>query len=132
MTAVEPAWSISAFQFTPSCLIAWRSISTMRTFSITWSLPAMLSMFSTSSGLATVALAICTARSASPAFSTVPDRITLSLIPSTRTDEPGMTRLMVSASAEVFWSTRMLSESSLRPAASKNMASVTPLFRPST
>jgi hypothetical protein len=78
-----------------------RCISTMRTFSITWSLPAMVSMFSTCSGRSTEARAICTALSASPRLATSPERMMLDRMPSTWTRAPGRMRLMVWAMAEV-------------------------------
>ena len=78
-----------------------RCTSTMRTFSITWSLPAMESMLSTCSGRETAAAAIRTARSASARLITSPERIRLSFMESTRTRAPGSRRLIVWATAPV-------------------------------
>ena len=107
-----------------------RCISTMRTLSITWSLPATPSMLMTCSGFSTAARAICWARSASARLATWPERIRLPFMASTWTRAPGTMRLMVWATAEGSWSTRMSSDRMRRPAASKNTASVEPFFRP--
>ena len=75
---VSPSWPITAFRSTPSCLMTLRCTSTMRTCSITWSLPATLIMFSTFSGDPTNWAAIRAALSDSEALRTTPLSTTLS------------------------------------------------------
>ncbi len=107
-----------------------RCTSTTRTFSITWSLPAMVSMFSTCSGLDTNWAAICWTLSASVGVATRPVRIRELFTASTVTREEGITRAMVWATAEASWSTRMLRLRIGLPMPSKNTASVWPGARP--
>ncbi len=94
-----PSWPRVALRLKPSCLTTLRCTSTMRTFSITCSLPAMVSMLSTPSGLAANCWAISTARSASAALATMPERTRPLFTASTFTFEPGSRWAMVWATA---------------------------------
>ena len=93
---------------TPSCSMMLRCISTTRTWTITWSDPAIDSMLSTWSGVSTKVAATRWMRSLSPALSTVPVRMMAPLMASAVTLALGAMRRMVSCNAPTGAPTRTL------------------------
>ena len=110
-----PAALTAALVLTPNCLAMERSISAMRTFSITCSPPATDSMLMTFLGSPVKLAARLAARPASIALETLPDSTILSAIAVTLIEDRGIVTFIRLSRSPVSRSTRMSSDSRWRP-----------------